>query len=455
VRTHAHKARNHPPERFAGLHSFPVPRSSFPDQPADKRTVSGGRGARQRLRIALYSHDAMGLGHMRRNLLIAQVLSAPPTGATILMIAGAGEASTFNLPGAVDCLTLPALRKDGEGRYYSRGLDLDLQELVDLRARTIRTTLQAFRPDVFIVDKKPRGIARELEPTLEYLRACTGSRCVLGLRDVLDEVPAVRREWAREANQQAIGRYYDSVWVYGDPRVYDMAREYQFTPAVRRKVGYTGYLDQSCRNSPASSNAVDPVAALGLPPGRLMLCLVGGGQDGAAVATAFAGAQLPPDSVGVIVTGPFMPQEARQRLQHCTVANPRLRVLDFVPDPTSLMERADRVVAMGGYNTVGEVLAFEKTALVVPRVRPRLEQWIRAERLEQMGLLDVLHPDDLTPQAVSDWLSAGKNAPRSARTCIDMDGLERVPVLLEQLLTSRPPCKLPYIFDGGLCHVAY
>src|SRR5262245_48905567 len=32
-------------------------------------------GDRQRCRIALYSHDTMGLGHMRRNLLIAQTLA--------------------------------------------------------------------------------------------------------------------------------------------------------------------------------------------------------------------------------------------------------------------------------------------------------------------------------------------------------------------------------------------
>lgn len=42
------------------------------------------------------------------------------------------------------------------------------------------------------------------------------------------------------------------------------------------------------------------------------------------------------------------------------------------------MNRAHCVVAMGGYNTFCEILSFDKPALIVPRVKPRLEQAIRA-----------------------------------------------------------------------------
>ena len=49
----------------------------------------------------------------------------------------------------------------------------------------IRAALDAFKPDIFIVDKLPRGVCRELDPALELLRR-TGTRCVLGLRDILD-----------------------------------------------------------------------------------------------------------------------------------------------------------------------------------------------------------------------------------------------------------------------------
>jgi predicted glycosyltransferase len=62
-----------------------------------------------------------------------------------------------------------------------------------------------------------------------------------------------------------------------------------------------------------------------------------------------------------------------------------------------LIERAGAVVAMGGYNTTTELLAARKPALIVPRVEPRTEQLIRAERLASLGLVEMIHPRDLTP----------------------------------------------------------
>ena len=164
--------------------------------------------------------------------------------------------------------------------------------------------------------------------------------------------------------------------------------------------------------------------------------MVGGGQDGSHVAEAFAQAKLPDGTNGVIVTGPFMPEKTQTRLRSYTQSNPRLRILDFVPEPGLLMQRADSLVAMGGYNTVCEVLSYNKRALIVPRVRPREEQHIRARRLSDLGILDMLHPDNLSPARLSAWLADEQAGPGSA-SAIDRNGLQRLPRLLDELLT--PP----------------
>src|SRR5256885_16701411 len=104
----------------------------------------------------------------------------------------------------------------------------------------------------------------------------------------------------------------------------------------------------------------------------------------------------------------------------------RFRVLDFVPEPISLIERADRVIAMGGYNTCCEVLSFEKHALIVPRVAPEPEQWIRAQRLRDLGLVEVLHPDALSPGALSAWLARDLGPPPPIRQRLDLGGLDRI-----------------------------
>jgi predicted glycosyltransferase len=388
-------------------------------------------------RIALYSHDTMGIGHMRRNLLVAQALAGSPLPLSVLLLAGARELSAFAMPPGVDCLTLPSLRKEGNGRYQPRCLDLSLGELIGLRARAIAATLGAFEPDVLIVDKEPRGAVRELDPALEALHART--RCVLGLRDVLDEPAAVRREWRQAANERAIRDYYDMIWVYGDPDVYDPVSEYGFPADIAAKVHYTGYLDASLRPRAGAAADAGPAESLpALPPGRLVLGMVGGGQDGARLAEAFAAAELPAGATALLLTGPFMPPDVRGRLARRAATNPRLRVLDFVREPEPLLRRADRVIAMGGYNTVFEVLAFEKRALIVPRVKPRREQLIRAECLRDLGLLDVLHPDDATPRALGAWLARDLGPPPRARDRIDLNGALRLPGLLAEVLGVAP-----------------
>ncbi|OLE35957.1 MAG: glycosyltransferase, partial [Cyanobacteria bacterium 13_1_40CM_2_61_4] len=309
-------------------------------------------------RVAFYSHDTMGLGHMRRNLMLAQALRHSRMRACVLMIAGAREATLVTAAGGIDCVALPALQKDPDGRYRPRHLGISLPELLALRSKTACAALEAFDPDVLIVDNVPRGAVRELDPVLESLRARQRTRLVLGLRDVLDDPVTLQGEWARAENQDAVRLYYDAVWVYGDPAVYDTVREYAFAPDVAAKVHYTGYLDRRSRLKRKTPNGSDPAAMLGLKPGKLVLCLVGGGQDGAELAEAFVDADLPPETNGVVLTGPYMPPQVRQRLSRRAARHPRRRrVVTFMREPTRILQRADRVVSMGGYNTVCEILS--------------------------------------------------------------------------------------------------
>src|SRR5690625_4723204 len=169
-------------------------------------------------RIALYSHDTQGLGHLRRNLRIAAAVADSPAKPQILLLTGACSAAAFALPDGVDVVSLPSLYKDAEGVYSAERLDMPLQEIIRLRQPVIRAAVSAFAPDLFVVGKAARGAFGELDSTLSELRRRGGTTTVLGLRDVLDDPLVARREWAREQTTGVISAMYDQVWVYGDRR---------------------------------------------------------------------------------------------------------------------------------------------------------------------------------------------------------------------------------------------
>jgi predicted glycosyltransferase len=261
---------------------------------------------------------------------------------------------------------------------------------------------------------------------------------VLGLRDVIDEPAAVKIEWGRLANEDAIRDFYDEVWAYSDPAVYNLVREYRFSEEVASKVRFTGYLDQRARFGLSGENEACPLAAHHLREGEYVLCTVGGGQDGANLAEAFVQAELPADMAGVILTGPFMPKDLLLRLQHLASANPRMRVLEFFAEPAHLMRGAARVIMMGGYNSACEALSFEKPMLIAPRVKPRQEQMIRAQALHAMGLADLLWPEQLSPDALTRWLSQDRPRPE-VHGRIDFNGLSALSAMFERLASGPAP----------------
>jgi predicted glycosyltransferase len=392
---------------------------------SDDRVSRAGPGTRTRARIALYSHDTLGLGHVRRNLAIAEALAASGLEPDILLISGASIARAFELPPRTDCLTLPAFDKDLTGSYHPRSLSVSVSELTDLRARIIHAAIASFRPDAFVVDKTPRGVCGELEPTLAHLQRQGHTRCVLGLREVLDSPAVAMREWHRGDGDGAVRDHYDAVWIYGDKRVYDPVVEYRFSPLVATKTTFTGYI---ARRPP------DPLPAVA-NGSSYSLCWVGGGADGYRVARAFAAAPMPDGHEGVILPGPFMSNELRSDLAEAVDRRQEMRVLDFVEDPRDLLRGAASVVSMGGYNSVCELVSFKKRALVVPRVKPRVEQLIRAERMSRLGLLQYVHPDDLSPTVVGRWLRR-EGAEVSGPASIDMAALDRIPALVGELLQT-------------------
>lgn len=384
-------------------------------------------------RLAFYSHDTMGLGHIRRNMLLANSVLKSRPDTEILLINGVRESGVFHFPKGMDSVTLPTYLKTPTGEYLPHSLGNDIRRLVALRVSIIHAALKSFRPDVVVVDNVPRGAMSELDSVLPMLVE-QNTHLVLGLRDIIDEPQAVQRQWQKLDNAGAIRDYYSNVWVYGDASFYDLTKAYGLDPQVSRKVSFMGYLD-------ATHHAQQPQSADSLfaeLTGPYVLCTVGGGQDGFRLASRFAQSSFPEGFTGILITGSMMPTAEFETLQNMAATRADLRVIRFVPNPLALLRQAHSVVAMGGYNTTIEILSLNKRALIIPRVSPRQEQWIRASHLADINLVNCIHPDELTVEALNNWMASSWQ-PENPRQHMSLNGLYTFTEKMNALLTQKNP----------------
>ena len=341
-------------------------------------------------RILMYSHDSYGLGHLRRTLALAKAFVEYDPGLGVLILTGSTVSGAFRMPRGIDIVKLPSAVKVSNGVYKPSRLPVTFRRLRKLRSGLILNAAESFSPDAFIVDKAPLGMKREVSRTLEYLHNERPSTLtVLGLRDVLDDPNRVRRHWQDNNITEAINSYYDLILVYGPREVYDPLPEYGLPTTILRRSYYVGYVG----GGPTLEDTSDAPFA----PGYVLVTAGGGGDGFDLIRNYLESLREPvPSFESIVVTGPLMDEESKRMVERLS-RGLRVRVLEFRADIECLIEKAGAVVAMGGYNTTTELLAARKPALIVPRVEPRTEQLIRAERLASLGLVEMIHPRDLTP----------------------------------------------------------
>jgi predicted glycosyltransferase len=367
---------------------------------------------RDHKRVLIYSHDSFGLGHLRRCRAIAHSLVEADSSVSVLILSGSPIIGSFDFRSRVDFVRIPGVIKLRNGEYVSLSLHIDIEETLAMRSSIIHHTADIFDPDLLIVDKEPLGLRGEVRPTLDLLRE-RGTPLILGLRDVMDDPCALETEWERKHAVPALSEYYDEMWVYGLPQICDPLEGIDLPASVRRRMIYTGYLRREVGTAVANHETH------GLADGDFLLVTAGGGGDGEEmidwVLAAYEhdpGALLP----ALIVYGPFMLPERQAAYDARAAHLEKVRAITFDARLEAFMARAKGVVAMGGYNTFCEILSFDRPALILPRMVPRLEQYIRAQRAAELGLVTMLadeHARDPLKMAAA-LLQLTQQAPPSA-----------------------------------------
>lgn len=391
----------------------------------------------------LYSYDALGLGHARRMTGIARAVLPSRPDLSALLVTCSPQIDALPVPVGLDYVKLPSARKLSTSQYVARTMRLEPDRLRDLRATILEEVARSFQPDFFLCDKSPSGLMGELAPTLDRLRADSpATRMVLGWRDILDAPELMRSEWRKTGVLTHIDRWYDEVWVYGDPALFDVREEYDLPRHIADRVRYIGYLSPHLApEAVADARAELEVLAPGeAGSGPIALVTVGGGEDGESVLArwiqAVRAGRLPKNMRSVLVTGPMMPEDAQTRIAEAAPSS--CVVTRYIGGLEVYTAAADLVVCMAGYNTACEVLGARTPTVMVPRASQRDEQRLRASRLAERGLVDMIEPTESAEALALAALRAMERGRRVHDAGLALDGHLRVQREVARVLPVKP-----------------
>jgi len=168
-----------------------------------------------------------------------------------------------------------------------------------------------------------------------------------------------------------------------------------------------------------------PIPPVGGRP--YVLVTVGGGDDGMSVVDWVLRAYEHDPAIplaAVIVVGPFMAQAKQRQFRARAERVGCIDVVTFDTHIELLMDRAVGLVAMAGYNTFCEILSLDKRAILIPRVAPRREQLMRANRAAALELVRTLDPEGskdaaLMAQALRGLQAQSAPSQRGAKQMLD------------------------------------
>jgi len=387
--------------------------------------------------ILMYSHDTYGLGHIRRTMAIASQLRGPHV--NILILTGSPIVGRFAFPEQVDFVRIPGMIKKTNEEYLPLSIKIDPKHALNIRKDIITATAKTFQPNLFIVDKEPLGLKKEVLPTLRWMRQhLPNSKTILGLRDIMDSAETIRKDWKKKGVYEILDKLYSEIWVYGIRDFYDPIKEYLIPETTGRKMHFTGYIP---RKTPGSKAKRQIRKEHGLnKDDKLVVVTTGGGGDGYPVMETFLtmleSEMSAPPFKSVFITGPFMPRKKRMEIFD-RGKQLGVKTYRFYRQMEKIQAAADLVISMGGYNTICEILSQGTVSLIIPRETPRKEQLIRAQIFNNRRLIDYIPLPSFSPPILKRKILSLLKNPETYQKAISRFGLTGMDSMCSRIQAFR------------------
>jgi predicted glycosyltransferase len=326
-------------------------------------------------RILIYSHNVVGIGHVRMAGKIAVAL-AEADRHKCLVVSGSSHVPCPPKDSGWEIIKLPSLFKTG-GQFRSATL-MSSSETFDVRRKMLLSIASNFNPDLLVVYHSPIGLRGELLDALNY---CKDHKinAILILRDILNSPDLTTSLWKRKDYYSFIDHFYDVVIHQGERSIFDAETLYKYPAQIVDKTLYSGYsLPLSGPNLPAKKIHGTTVS-------------IGGGRVGydlfsevLRVNTSFE--SLP--SPTTLLIGPLTPATVRKQLLLGLKGRSNFRIHEPVSDPLPLFEGSKIIIHNGGYNTTCEAILSGRPSYIFPRYTTKdRECQIRAMILDRSGIV--------------------------------------------------------------------
>ena len=357
-------------------------------------------------RVMFYCQHILGMGHLVRSTEIVRALTDD---FDVLFVVGGEVPQGFRAPHGVRILQLPPIKSDSIfSQLHAANPMGDLELTKQLRREMLLEAFDQHRPEILVTELFPFGrkqFSFELLPLLERAHRETSrgrTMVVCSLRDIL-----VTRKDQLEYEERVCGtvnRFYDLILVHGDPNLQQLGETFLRSSDLLCPVRYTGYVVQQ-----PSTTLEAPLIERPRSDVPTIVVSNGGGQPVSGhllLENCLRAAALLQPIVTLrfeVFAGPFMEEQAFQRLQQLAGEVSSVVFARYTPDLSAHLRQADLSISMAGYNTVMDILSTGVRALVSPFVGGGdQEQTVRAQKMAEFGVLSVLTQEQLDPPQLAD-----------------------------------------------------
>jgi len=400
-------------------------------------------------RVLFYCQHTLGMGHLIRSMEIVRGLKD----FEVCFLNGGEIIEGFEFPSTVKIVNLPPIKADEEFKAIQvvNGKE-DLDEIKSLRTKQLLSVYEHFNPDVVIIELFPFGrkkFAFELVPLLTRIRLEGKSvKVVCSLRDILVSKLNQARHEARVC--ELLNRYFDLVLIHADPQFQRLEETFFRMNDIEVSIKYTGYVVQS--PPPPPDKMEENAVLLSQTNVPLILASIGGGRVGYELLQCAMGASSVLEKTFphrmLIFAGPYIPDEQFSQLQEMAKIRPRVTLERYSSHFLSHMEKAELSISMAGYNTCMNILTTGTKALVFPFTgNQNNEQTIRSEKLEALGIVRVIRPNELHPQQLAKKIKHCLTKTFSP-SALDLHGVENTVAVLDEIFKEEgsPPTPMNKVF---------